>query len=346
MRPVLLTSEAGEVSRASGTAVAVSALVAALATNGVALAVVRPAPHRLGHTVGRALFNAQASVDPALYDVVLGVGGDGATAAARAGLPFVALPKALYSEVVVHERGLTRALLRRHAGWEAGGARCAQLLVAPSQAAARVAREQWGVDPGRIVVIPEPFDAAGWCAPTARAAAGPGRVLMVAHLYPRKRAGDLLAAWPAVLAARPGTRLDIVGGGPELRALRRAAGAVGGVRVLGHLEPAQLPGMYARADVAVSTSAHETFGYAVLEALAAGLPVVYADAPAVAEMCADAVGRRVPVADPAALAAGIVAMLEPSAAAEARRLNPRIAERCLPADVGARYLAALGELSA
>jgi alpha-1,6-mannosyltransferase len=104
--------------------------------------------------------------------------------------------------------------------------------------------------------------------------------------------------------------------------------------------------MYARADVLVSASAHETFGYAVVEGLASGLPVVAAAAPAVVELCEGAVAEQVEVGDVAALARAISASLDPAVAQAAAATNPGLSARFESVTVGGAYLDALGALVA
>ena len=344
MRAALVTSEPGDVRRGSGTALAVANLVDALGLNGVALAVVRGRGGHLGHTVARARLNRDPRAVVAAYDVVLGVGGDGRHAAECGRMPFVALPKALYGELLVHEHAAARAVLGVHAAWEANATRAATLVIAPSRWAAGVVHRRLRVPWSRIAVVGEPFPVARWRATLAVRHREGRRALLVAHLYARKRAVDAVAAWPAVRRALPGAELEIAGDGPQLGALRRAAAGVPGVRVHGHVDRAALRELYACADVAISTSAHETFGYAVLEALASGLPVVAASAPAVLELCEGAVATEVGVGDVAALSAAIVASLDPRVAAHAATINPACAARHESARVGEAYLAALAPL--
>jgi glycosyltransferase involved in cell wall biosynthesis len=280
-----------------------------------------------------------------MYDAVLGIGGDGSAAAERLGVPFVALPKALYVEVLPHENALTRTLLRWHAHVEMSGARAAALVIAPSRFAAAVVHTRFGVPWSAIEVIPEPFAASRWRATLPETTREGRRVLLVAHLYPRKRVVDVLRAWPAVRRVHPRAVLDIAGDGPQRAALRRLAARLDGVRMLGHVGPERLRELHSQADVFVSASAHETFGYAVVEALASGLPVVAADAPAVMELCEDAVGERVAVGDVDGLARGIIAALDPNIAAAAARTNPGLASRFEVDAVGAGYVEAIGALT-
>lgn len=72
-------------------------------------------------------------------------------------------------------------------------------------------------------------------------------------------------------------RLDVFGSGPHRDELEELAGDAP-VVFRGHVaDRRELGGRLAGADVALSVSPHETFGLAVLEALAAGTPVVTAD---------------------------------------------------------------------
>jgi len=95
-----------------------------------------------------------------------------------------------------------------------------------------------------------------------------GEVLVgyVGRLAPEKRV-DLL--WR--VAALPGTRLVIVGGGPAEAALRRA---LPGAVFLGPRHGTDLARIYASLDVFVHSGIRETFGQTLQEAAASGLPVV------------------------------------------------------------------------
>ncbi|HLV35478.1 MAG TPA: glycosyltransferase family 1 protein [Spirillospora sp.] len=94
-------------------------------------------------------------------------------------------------------------------------------------------------------------------------------LLYVGRLSSEKRLFDL----KAVLEQIPGTRLALVGDGParpELEAL--FAGLP--VTFTGYLQGEALSQAYASADIFVFPSALESFGLVVVEAMAAGLPVV------------------------------------------------------------------------
>ena len=104
-----------------------------------------------------------------------------------------------------------------------------------------------------------------------------GDVLYVGRLVPEKGVMNLLEAYLQIWSQRPEARLVIAGDGPLLPAIRdRAARERSGpaIEVLGAVAHAGIPDLLGRAAVLVAPSVGEPFGMAVLEAMAAGLPVV------------------------------------------------------------------------
>jgi glycosyltransferase involved in cell wall biosynthesis len=102
--------------------------------------------------------------------------------------------------------------------------------------------------------------------------------LFVGRAAHEKNIGFLLEALPHALRQCPTLTLVIAGEGPALPALQRQAAALGvgtRVRFVGYLDRrAELPDCYAAADLFVFASRTETQGLVLLEAMAAGLPVL------------------------------------------------------------------------
>ncbi len=156
-------------------------------------------------------------------------------------------------------------------------------------------------------------------------------VALVAELHPRKGLTTLLDAVPAVLASQPRATFVVAGEGESRAALERQAHAMGiapSVRFLGHVP--NVPDLLASADAYVNPAWAEAFPYAVLEAMAAGLPIVATDVGGTREAVEDGVtGRLVPAHDPVALAGAIEFLLADSARAAqlAAQATARVHER-------------------
>jgi teichuronic acid biosynthesis glycosyltransferase TuaC len=101
-------------------------------------------------------------------------------------------------------------------------------------------------------------------------------LLCVGSLIPRKGHDLVIQA----LARLPDCQLVIAGSGPlrgDLEALARRVGVADRVRFLGETPHAQLPALYAAADVLVLASSREGWANVLLEAMACGAPVVATD---------------------------------------------------------------------
>ncbi|MFJ4618031.1 glycosyltransferase [Streptomyces sp. NPDC088812] len=214
------------------------------------------------------------------------------------------------------------------------GERLGRATVAVSPAVAgRLVR--WGVPAARVQVVPNGIDLARFRFDPARRHLVRRRLGLPDHahvvgavgrLHPGKRLDVAVRA----LAALPADhRLLLVGAGPEEDALRRTARDAGVAdRVLftgerpylpdGGPGP-DLPSLACAMDVLVSPSPEESFGLAVVEALACGLPVVYASCPAIEDLPAHAApgARRV--------SGGAAAFARALAETRARGPRPRTA---------------------
>ncbi|WP_327270369.1 glycosyltransferase [Streptomyces sp. NBC_01218] len=212
----------------------------------------------------------------------------------------------------IEGRPLTARTRALYLGTERLGS--ATVAVSPT-VAGRLRR--WGVPGERIHVVPNGIDArafrfdpdARWATrallglpPDAFVVGGVGR------LVPGKRFDVLVRA----VAALPGVRLVLAGEGPELTSLRELArrlGAADRVRFLGACGAGpgpDVPAVLGAVDVFVSASREESFGLAVVEALAAGLPVLHDACPALDDLPAgSAPGARRITGDPVALSAAL-----------------------------------------
>jgi len=108
-------------------------------------------------------------------------------------------------------------------------------------------------------------------------------VLCVAGESPRKN----FAALGAVAAALRPHGVSVVTAGSR-RAHHGALSSIGGVRTLGYVDDALLPGLYAGAEAFVLPSRHEGFGLTCLEAMACETPVIAGNAGALPDTCGDA----------------------------------------------------------
>ena len=138
------------------------------------------------------------------------------------------------------------------------------------------------------------------------------RMLFVGRLEPRKGFGVALRAFGRLAGRHPDLRLVVAGEGTERSALDGLDPAVRSrVLELGTVPHADLPGCYAAADVFVSpATGGESFGIVLVEAMAAGVPVVASDIPGYREVVRAGVdGLLVPAGDDAAVAGAVDAVL-------------------------------------
>jgi phosphatidylinositol alpha-mannosyltransferase len=138
-------------------------------------------------------------------------------------------------------------------------------------------------------------------------------VLFVGRLEKRKGLEYLLRAWPRVQRAVPNVRLTVVGAGRRLAKYRQWVEAQGwhDVHFVGHVSPDDLVRYYQASDVFCAPSTgQESFGIVLLEAMAAGRPIVASRIPGYAEVMEDGrEGLLVSPRDPLALAAALTSLL-------------------------------------
>jgi glycosyltransferase involved in cell wall biosynthesis len=175
-------------------------------------------------------------------------------------------------------------------------------------------------------------------------------VLYVGRLDASQKGVDLLLdAW-AQVPEELRARLVIVGRGPDealLKARAASLGVVGSVEFAGAISNEARNALMAGAACQVVPSRFEGFGIAAAEALAAGVPLVVSDDPALLEIAGEGAAVTVPREDPAALAKAIAQLLrDPSMRALlTRRARQRAEEFRWPA-VAEAHLAYLCEIVA
>ena len=126
-----------------------------------------------------------------------------------------------------------------------------------------------------------------------------------------------------VLEAIPEARLAIVGDGPHREALQ-AHFAGTNTNFVGYLEGLELASAYASADAFVFPSRTETLGLVLLEAMAAGCPVVAANSGGIPDIVTDGEnGYLFEVDDPDGAITATQKLLEAKQEREQLRLNAR-----------------------
>jgi glycosyltransferase involved in cell wall biosynthesis len=155
-------------------------------------------------------------------------------------------------------------------------ARWCQVVVAVSGFEAETGRSLGVLPRGRYEVVPNGIDIARFAQPRRPV---PGRMVMVGRLAAPKRHDVAVRALQVLRATHPDAELHLVGDGPQraqVVQLARDLGMEGAVRFLG--DRSDVPDILAEASCAVLVSDYEGCPLAVLEAMAAGLPVVVNDA--------------------------------------------------------------------
>jgi glycosyltransferase involved in cell wall biosynthesis len=233
--------------------------------------------------------------------------------------------------------------------------------IAVSRAVGDQLQRRFGVPAAKVTVIPNAVDLrelhapTPWTAPRARGTPPPGwpvtdgrRVaLILARLETDKGIEDAIQA----IAALPDIALVIAGAGtyrPELEARAAALGITDRVHFLGYRR--DTAALLHCADVFLLPSRVEGLPLSVLEAMAAGVPVVATDIPGTREAVEhDVTGLLVPARDAEALAAAIGRVLGDAASTAARLTRARDRARCefstevVVARVTALYASLLGE---
>jgi glycosyltransferase involved in cell wall biosynthesis len=223
--------------------------------------------------------------------------------------------------VICEERNLDleRPLVANLLNWSTQ--RLATVQLANAAAIGDLMRARDHVDPRKLRVVQGGIDLAPFEAVPAASPEPDHQLVSVHRLVPYKGTRGLLEALALVRAARPAAdvRLLLVGDGPARSALEkqaRAPGLAGAVTFAGQRD--DLPSQLARGRIFTLLSHDEGTPNAVLEGMAAGLPVVATAVAGTAEVVEEGVtGRLVPPRAPQAAAQALLKYLDDPAHARA-----------------------------
>lgn len=199
------------------------------------------------------------------------------------------------------------------------GNRLADRVTVPAEAVKQHVHQEEGCPLKKIVVIPNGIDldrVDGWASPrwanTRDRVPSDPVVGTVGRLSQKKGQEDFLEAGVIVLNQVPQARFHFVGDGPlrmELESRARELGVDGRVRFFGAAMDA--PHLLFQMDLFVLPSHMEGMSNALIEAMAAGLPVVATDVGGTPDVVLDGqTGILVPPRNPARLAEAIVTLLK------------------------------------
>lgn len=169
----------------------------------------------------------------------------------------------------------------------------------------------------KTVVIPHGIDREFYCLPRKPAwpVDRPIRLLYVSSVHMYKHQWQVVAAMDQLIKQKYNVELDLVGSAypPALRKLNQALNAAPAARVHvryhGSVPHAALAALYHQADIFVFASTCETISIIVLEAMAAGLPIVCSNRQPMPEVLGDA-GLYFDPDQPTEIAGAIKALID------------------------------------
>jgi phosphatidyl-myo-inositol alpha-mannosyltransferase len=189
-------------------------------------------------------------------------------------------------------------------------ARRLAVRIAVSDAAAAFAGQRIG---GHFEIVPNGVDLARFT-DADPADLGPGvKLLFLGRLDTRKGFPVAVAAFARLAGERPDLRLIVVGDGPDRREVATLPASVRErVTLLGAIPNIDIPPYLRACDLYLGASiGGESFGMVLVEAMAAGLPIVASRIPGYVEVVRDGVdGVLVRPGDPAALAAAAAGIVD------------------------------------
>jgi len=215
-------------------------------------------------------------------------------------------------------RQVSSSLVRAHV---VAFARHVNRVLVPGRAMAEMLA-RYGYE-GRATTLPNPVDLGSFAAASAAEAGANGSkvreqygiapsaplVVSLGRLAPEKNLGTLLSAFELARRDVPELRLLMVGDGPSLAGLQAQAGE--GVVFTGGVPYARVPELLTAADLFLTASTSEVLPMSMIEALAAGSPLVAAHSPAALDLVMPGTNGLLSEATPEALASALAEALKP-----------------------------------
>ena len=204
----------------------------------------------------------------------------------------------------------TQPLPRWHWAVQSLAHHAAERIIVPSPSVAQVAQQWAGVPPEKIVVIPNAIDPVRFPRDTgSRVTTGPVPIGFIGRLDPVKRVPDLIEA---VRLLKGRVHLHVFGDGPERQRIEIQVKQLGVSSMVSLHGTIALPVEALRAiAVLVLPSAAEGFGLVLIEAMAAGVPVVATNVAGIRDVVRHGVtGLLVPAGSPRDLAGAIARLLD------------------------------------
>lgn len=207
---------------------------------------------------------------------------------------------------------VSRAMIHPHVS---ALARRMDAVLAPGRAMVDMLR-RYGYG-GEIELLPNPVKLASFVGVSGdafRAEFGISQdvplVVYLGRLAPEKNLDTMLAAFAQARTRRPELRMLVVGDGPGREDAE--AGAPEGVTFTGAVPYVRVPEALAAADAFLTASTSEVLPMSMIEALAAGAPLVAAHSPAALDLIAEGHNGTVREPTPEALATGLLQVLAPA----------------------------------
>ena len=220
--------------------------------------------------------------------------------ATKLGVGLVFTHHTMYEQYTHYAPGDSEAMKRFIIRLSTGYANLADAAIAPSESIAEALRERGVKTP--IEAIPTGVDVGEFkrgSGPGMKAALGIPRgaptIGHVGRLAPEKNLDFLARAVASAMKREPKAHFLLVGGGPSMRAIQERfeeEGLLDRLRAVGPLSGRLLVSAFRAIDAFAFASKTETQGMVMVEAMAAGAPVVALDAPGARETVRDGENGR------------------------------------------------------